>query len=245
MSQPFRYTGREWDAVSEFYHYRARKYDPEMGRFIQRDPFGFDGQDFNIFRYAQGNPLRYSDPYGFSATETAGLNSNNGKKGASAKNLGDRINCLFGGLGAVLAVAQGGSFTEITPNLSDCSAKGYKVSKKKFTSCKVVTGGGASPGAKGKEAVNFILEVLQEVSTIESITEATFKDKDGVRSRVDIVASENVTKQRIGIEVKNGQFANPSKNQKIILPNIANCKGVGKGKGLDVGSAIMISFGKK
>lgn len=77
------------------------------------------------------------------------------------------------------------------------------------------------------------------------MTEATFNDKDGVRSRVDIVASENTTKQRIGIEVKNGQYARPTKNQKIILPNIADCKGIGKGKGMDVGSAIIIQFGKK
>ena len=40
VSQPFRYTGREWDQATELYHYRARQYDPETGKFLQEDPIG-------------------------------------------------------------------------------------------------------------------------------------------------------------------------------------------------------------
>ena len=40
IDQPFRYTGREFDQATELYHYRARQYDPETGRFLQEDPLG-------------------------------------------------------------------------------------------------------------------------------------------------------------------------------------------------------------
>ena len=35
----FRFTGREEDAESGLYHYRARAYDPAAGRFLQPDPW--------------------------------------------------------------------------------------------------------------------------------------------------------------------------------------------------------------
>ena len=38
-----RYTGRELDSASGLYYYRARYYDPELGRFISEDPIGFQG----------------------------------------------------------------------------------------------------------------------------------------------------------------------------------------------------------
>ncbi len=33
ISNRFTYTGREWDSVIRLYHYRARMYDPQLGRF--------------------------------------------------------------------------------------------------------------------------------------------------------------------------------------------------------------------
>ncbi len=39
------------------------KYNPELGRFIQRDPIGYiDGQ--NLVQYARSNPVRFVDTYG-------------------------------------------------------------------------------------------------------------------------------------------------------------------------------------
>jgi RHS repeat-associated protein len=40
---PFRYTGREFDAETGLYYYRARYYDPATGRFISEDPIGYAG----------------------------------------------------------------------------------------------------------------------------------------------------------------------------------------------------------
>ena len=61
--QPFRFTGREWDKELGLYYYRARYYDPRAGRFISEDPIGFVG-GLNLYRYADGNPVRFIDPLG-------------------------------------------------------------------------------------------------------------------------------------------------------------------------------------
>ena len=63
IAQPFRFTGREWDADSGLYYYRARYYDPSIGRFISRDPLGSDGSA-NLYVYTENNPTNRVDPTG-------------------------------------------------------------------------------------------------------------------------------------------------------------------------------------
>ena len=58
------YTGRQLDPESQTYYYRARTYLPEAGRFLTKDPIGFDGGDVNLYRYVGNSPLNYTDPYG-------------------------------------------------------------------------------------------------------------------------------------------------------------------------------------
>ncbi|NEQ42469.1 MAG: RHS repeat-associated core domain-containing protein [Leptolyngbya sp. SIOISBB] len=36
----FGYTGREWDDATGLMYYRARYYDPVVGRFLSEDPIG-------------------------------------------------------------------------------------------------------------------------------------------------------------------------------------------------------------
>ncbi len=62
--QPFTYTGREFDAESGLYFYRARYYDPQTGRFLSEDPIGFAGGDQNFYRFALNNPANFVDPSG-------------------------------------------------------------------------------------------------------------------------------------------------------------------------------------
>jgi RHS repeat-associated protein len=57
------YTGREPDGATGLVYYRARYYDPALGRFIQRDPSGLD-DGVNLYRYARGNPTTLVDPLG-------------------------------------------------------------------------------------------------------------------------------------------------------------------------------------
>ena len=59
------YTGREPDASGLIY-YRARYYDPGVGRFTQRDPIGFaDG--VNPYTYVGSSPANFVDPLGLAA----------------------------------------------------------------------------------------------------------------------------------------------------------------------------------
>lgn len=60
---PWRYTGRRFDFELATYDYRGRQYDPQVGRFVQRDPGGMvDGT--NLYTYSINSPLAMSDPSG-------------------------------------------------------------------------------------------------------------------------------------------------------------------------------------
>ena len=63
LSNRYMYTGREWDSVIHQYHYRARMYDPSLGRFCSRDPIGYRG-GINFYRYVDSNPFTWVDPTG-------------------------------------------------------------------------------------------------------------------------------------------------------------------------------------
>ncbi len=65
----FLYTGREWIAEASLYDYRNRVFSPVLGRFLQTDPIGFDGEDVNIYRYVFNMPGDFVDPYGLHWTD--------------------------------------------------------------------------------------------------------------------------------------------------------------------------------
>ena len=58
-----KYTGREDDGTG-LYYYRARYYDPQIGRFISEDPIGFAAGDVNFYQYTSNNPVNNNDPSG-------------------------------------------------------------------------------------------------------------------------------------------------------------------------------------
>lgn len=59
------YTGRRIDAETGYYYYRARYYDPDMGRFLSADPIGY-GDGLNMYAYVGNDPLNFTDPSGTS-----------------------------------------------------------------------------------------------------------------------------------------------------------------------------------
>ena len=59
------FTGRERDPSTGLLYYRARWYDPELGRFISEDPIGLIG-GINPFAYVGNNPVNAKDPSGLS-----------------------------------------------------------------------------------------------------------------------------------------------------------------------------------
>ena len=65
-SQPSQYgfTGRKWDGEAGLWWYRARWYDPGVGRFVSEDPIGFEGGDMSLYRYVENSPIGDNDPSG-------------------------------------------------------------------------------------------------------------------------------------------------------------------------------------
>jgi RHS repeat-associated protein len=66
-----KYTGREDDGTG-LYYYRARYYDPEIGRFISEDPLGFGARDVNFYAYVGNNPVNGNDPSGLDTIVSLG-----------------------------------------------------------------------------------------------------------------------------------------------------------------------------
>jgi RHS repeat-associated protein len=69
----FLFTGREYAATYRgiyntpafnFYEYRARAYNPTLGRFMSEDPKVFDAGDYNLFRYCHNDPIDFTDSMG-------------------------------------------------------------------------------------------------------------------------------------------------------------------------------------
>lgn len=70
VPSPYGFTGREHDAESGLYFYRARYYSPRLGRFVSEDPVGFAGRDVNLYRYVANDPLNHADPSGLIPLDT-------------------------------------------------------------------------------------------------------------------------------------------------------------------------------
>jgi len=65
---PYYFTGRRLDTLDagslKIMYYRHRYYDTYTGRFATHDPLGYvDG--VNLYEYVSGNPITYTDPWGF------------------------------------------------------------------------------------------------------------------------------------------------------------------------------------
>ncbi|MBE1445372.1 RHS repeat-associated core domain-containing protein [Paenibacillus sp. OAS669] len=67
VSNPFRYSGELWDNSSKLQYLRARWYDPDSGRFINKDTYEGDIKNplsLNLYTYVENNPIRFRDPTG-------------------------------------------------------------------------------------------------------------------------------------------------------------------------------------
>jgi RHS repeat-associated protein len=64
LTNPFGFTGREFDSETNLYFYRARYYDPTIGRFTKEDPIRFGGGDPNFYSYVSQSPINFADASG-------------------------------------------------------------------------------------------------------------------------------------------------------------------------------------
>ena len=64
------YCGYRYDPEAQNYYVRNRIYSPVLGRWIQRDPIGYEG-GINLFRYVMDNPTAWIEFGGLSANDVA------------------------------------------------------------------------------------------------------------------------------------------------------------------------------
>lgn len=80
IGNPFGYTGRELDPTG-LYYYRARYYDPTLGRFLSNDLITArldEPLQQNPYLYVRNNPLQFVDPFGldpYTPESLAGLSN--------------------------------------------------------------------------------------------------------------------------------------------------------------------------
>jgi len=110
-NNPMKYTGREQDGATGFYYYRARYYDPVIGRFISEDPKGFGAGDVNFYAYVGNNPVNANDPTGYAPITEILTNI------ASKYGIGDCKECANALMKAATEAGYSGNLLEMRANI--------------------------------------------------------------------------------------------------------------------------------
>ena len=227
VEQPFQYTGREWDEATGLYHYRARAYDAETGRFLQEDPIWFQSDDLNVYRYVLNNPTNLVDPSGLvAATETASTRTGSASQTTAIRSIGRQLACNFGTIASVFSVIGDGPQDKLRIDASRCGAS--SVSKKQIrrvlkTACRSVEANGKGPQRKGQRLERILIEIVEEIG-IETIKSQAGFDVDTGKMTERRISDQLVKKKntRIDLEFKGGKNARLKPSQRRKLSKLAN-----------------------
>ena len=205
--------------------YRARYYDPKIGRFISEDPIGFHSGDSNLFRYVANGPNLYVDPLGLTgednvvpATSIAGVQA-----------LRKGLVCAFGGVASIMElVAQNTRWQNSSKIVgkTKCGAVSTVINRiVKPVACFVINN--TSNKTKGKigEAIVRIALRITNVS-VRSGRRWFFRHGNAVRHIIPDFVTK-VAEQLVYIEVKTGPSAGLTDAQRPGYRNLAGNRRVG------------------
>tara|TARA_R110002049_G_scaffold215980_1_gene387378 strand:+ start:507 stop:1418 length:912 start_codon:yes stop_codon:yes gene_type:complete len=195
IDHAYGFTGRELDSETGLYFYRSRFYSPEMQRFVSEDTIGFGGGDTNLYRYVNGNPMKYVDPSGkfINVVIGAGVGA---IFGALSSCDGNRLKgALIGGAaGALAGTGLGGIFGgALLGGATDASiqiANGSTIQNLDITSIGFSSLFGGLGTALGNLASKF-LQLSPKVlgNSLKNLTDAGTKSNKIISSSVSGLAS--------------------------------------------------------
>lgn len=154
-ANPLRFPGQQFDANLGLHYNYFRTYDPSAGRYLETDPIGLAGGP-NLYAYANGNPVRNSDPTG--EIVPVGLCLLGGAIGGVVTGVGDSLSGGFSLKHAAVAAGVGcaaGAAAPLAPGIigagllgAGANAAQYALTQR-LDGCETTGGGLAANAASG------------------------------------------------------------------------------------------------
>ena len=201
---PFRFTGKEMDEETGLYYYGARYLDPKYSRWLSGDPaLGeyvsgtekgeggiYNGINFNLYHYANNNPVKYTDPNGEWAHIVVGA-------------------AIGAGVGAISAWASGASGREIVAAAVGGAVTGGMAAATCGMSLGATIAGSAMAGTAGYLAENI---VAGKQATVEGTVMSGASGAASAMAGEIIDKAADMVSSTIAKTAKNVKTASPYSN---------------------------------